>query len=277
MSAYTTPTYEILALRFGTHGDRLRRENFLVHRHSTPDARMPMDFYVWVVRNDRHVLLVDTGFPEEMAVRRGRTVVHSPPERLADLGIAASEVHEVLITHMHYDHAGNLDRFPAARVHMQEDELRFCTGPAMRHEVVRRPFERVNVTTAVQRLFEGQLVLYRGEAQILPGVSVHLVRGHTPGTQVVRVNTKRGWVVLASDAAHLWANIRGRSPFPILDNVTATLDAYETVESLADGEDHIIPGHDPEVALRFPRSAQAPDWVCLHEPALVANLNGAAS
>lgn len=273
MGKRTTPTYEILALRFGTHADRIARDNFLV-----PDARfaagepMPMDFYTWVVRDEHNVVLVDTGFSEEMAARRGRTILRPPVEALADLGIEAAGVSDVVITHMHYDHAGNLDRFPTARVHLQEEELRFCAGPAMRHAVVRKPFEQVNVATAIGLLFDGRLMLHRGEAEILPGVTVHPVRGHTPGTQVVRVNTRRGWVVLASDATHLWANIRGRSPFPILDNLTTMLDAYDVVESLADGEDHIIPGHDPQVALRFPQSPQAPDWVCLHEPPVDARV-----
>lgn len=273
----TTPTYEVLALRFGTHADRLRHQNFLGHHdHGTACEPMPMDFYFWVIRDERQTVLVDTGFPEEMAARRGRTILRSPMDALADLDIAPAEVRDVVITHMHYDHAGNLDRFPAARIHMQEAELQFCTGPAMRHEVLRRPFEQVNVVTAVERLYEGKLVLHRGAAQILPGITVHPAPGHTPGTQVVRVNTKRGWVVLASDASHLWANIRERSPFPILDNLTAMMGTYETVEALADGVDHVIPGHDPAVALRFPRSSQAPDWVCLHEPAIDPGLAGAA-
>ncbi|WHM37863.1 N-acyl homoserine lactonase family protein [Streptomyces sp. BPTC-684] len=269
MAEDTHPVYEVLALRFGTHADRPARDNFLVDEGQfTPGSDMPMDFYLWVIRDDRHFLLVDTGFNEEMARRRGRTLFRSPVDALADLGVAAEDVSDVVITHMHYDHAGNLDRFPHARIHLQEDELRFCTGPAMRHHVVRKPFEPVNVKTAVQGLFEDQLVLHRGEAEIIPGVTVHQVPGHTPGTQVVRVPTARGWVVLASDATHLWANIRLRSPFPILDHLTPMLEGYERIEALADGDDHIIPGHDPQVARRFPPLPGAPDWVRLHEPAL---------
>lgn len=265
----TENMYEVLALRFGTHADRPARDNFLVDDGQfTPGSDMPMDFYLWVIRNDRHVLLVDTGFPEEMARRRKRTLFRDPVEALADLGLEALDITDVVITHMHYDHAGNLDRFPHARIHLQEEELRFCAGPAMRHHVVRKPFEPVNVQTVVQGLFEGQLVLHRGQAEIIPGVTVHPVPGHTPGTQVVRVPTTRGWVVLASDATHLWANIRLRSPFPILDHLTPMLDGYDRIEALADGDDHIIPGHDPQVAQRFPGLAGAPDWVCLHEPAL---------
>jgi glyoxylase-like metal-dependent hydrolase (beta-lactamase superfamily II) len=266
----TTPTYEVLALRFGTHADRVARENFLfVDGRCAPDAPMPLDFYVWLIRDDRHVLLVDTGFGPEVGARRGRTVFRSPLDGLAALGIEAARVSDVIITHMHYDHVGNLALFPAARLHVQEEELRFCTGAGMRHEAVRRPFEPGDVKAMVQRLFDERVRTYRGPAEIAPGVTVHPVGGHTPGLQVVRVNTERGWVVLASDAAHLWANIRRRAPFPIFDHLTSVFEAYDAVEALADGADHIIPGHDPQVALRFPRlprSAADSPWVCLHEP-----------
>nr|WSZ98939.1 N-acyl homoserine lactonase family protein [Streptomyces sp. NBC_00857] len=270
------PRYEVLALRFGTHAGRPARDNFLLDEGQfTPGSEMPNDYYLWVVRDDRHFLLVDTGFPEDMARRRGRTLFRDPVEALGDLGVAAENVSDVVVTHLHYDHAGNLDRFPHARIHLQEEELRFCTGPSMRHHVVRRPFEPVNVKTAVQALFEDQLLLHRGEAEIIPGVTVHPVPGHTPGSQVVRVPTARGWVVLASDAAHLWANIRLRSPFPILEGLTPMLEGYDTIEALADGDDHVIPGHDPQVALRFPQLPGAPDWTCLHEP-VVDGLSAAA-
>lgn len=270
------PRYEVLALRFGTHAGRPARDNFLLDEGQfTPGSEMPNDYYLWVVRDDRHFLLVDTGFPEDMARRRKRTLFRDPVEALGDLGVAAENVSDVVVTHLHYDHAGNLDRFPHARIHLQEEELRFCTGPSMRHHVVRRPFESVNVKTAVQALFEDQLLLHRGEAEIIPGVTVHPVPGHTPGSQVVRVPTARGWVVLASDAAHLWANIRLRSPFPILEGLTPMLEGYDTIEALADGDDHVIPGHDPQVALRFPQLPGAPDWTCLHEP-VVDGLSAAA-
>jgi glyoxylase-like metal-dependent hydrolase (beta-lactamase superfamily II) len=258
MCADVTPRYEVLALRFGTHADRTARDNFLMDTGQLAP-----------------VLVVDTGFSRELAVRRGRTVFRCPVDALADIGVTATEVTDVVLTHMHYDHAGNLDRFPAARVHLQQEELRFCTGPAMRHDVVRGPFEQADVQTAIRLLFDGRLTQHQGVAELLPGVTVHPVPGHTPGSQVVRVPTERGWVVLAGDAAHLWANIRQRRPFPILDGVTATLDAYDVVEALADGPDHIIPGHDPAVARRFPKLAPDSDWVCLHRPPIAATASPA--
>jgi glyoxylase-like metal-dependent hydrolase (beta-lactamase superfamily II) len=84
----------------------------------------------------------------------------------------------------------------------------------------------------------------------------------------VRVPTARGWVVLASDATHFWANIRTRSPFPLVVDVARMLEGYRTLESLADGPDHIIPGHDPLVLARFPGVAGQSDAVRLDLPPL---------
>lgn len=261
-----TPCYEVLALRFGTQKDRLARENFLfADDPCATDTPAPFDFYTWIIRNDDRVIAVDTGFAADTGLLRGRTQLHHPVEALADLGIRPAQVSDLVVTHMHWDHTGHLDAFPGARVHLQEDELAFCTGRAMRHAAPRRPFEADDVNAAVRLLFDERLKLHRGPVEIAPGVEAHPAPGHTPGLQVVRVHTERGWLVLASDSSHLWANIRRRSPFPILDHLASMVDAYETVEALADGPDHIIPGHDPQVADRFPALPSAPRWVGLHQ------------
>ena len=144
--------------------------------------------------------------------------------------------------------------------------MQYCTGRCMCHEPLRRPFDVEHVTTAVRHVFAERVKFHDGTAEIAPGVTLHLVGGHTAGTQVVRVPTERGWVVLASDTTHLWANIRDRNPFPIVADVTAMLEGYHRVESLADGPDHIIPGHDPLVRTCFPALAGHPDIVQLDIP-----------
>jgi glyoxylase-like metal-dependent hydrolase (beta-lactamase superfamily II) len=260
-----TPCYEVLALRFGTHSGRLARENYLfADDPCATDTPAPFDFYTWIIRDDERVIAVDTGFAADTGIIRGRTQLHHPLEALSDLGISPRQVSDLIVTHMHWDHTGHLDAFPTARVHLQEDELAFCTGRAMRHTAPRRPFEADDVNTAVRLLFDERLQLHRGPVEIAPGVEAHPAPGHTPGLQVVRVHTERGWLVLASDSSHLWANIRRRSPFPILDHLASMVDTYETVEALADGPDHIIPGHDPQVAARFPALPDTPRWVSLH-------------
>jgi glyoxylase-like metal-dependent hydrolase (beta-lactamase superfamily II) len=106
----------------------------------------------------------------------------------------------------------------------------------------------------VGRVFADRVVFHDGDTTLAPGLSLHRVGGHTRGLQVVRVHTRRGWVVLASDAAHFYANWRQRRPFPIVENVTAYLEAFRRIESLADSPRHVIPGHDPLVLRRYPRA-----------------------
>jgi len=88
---------------------------------------------------------------------------------------------------------------------------------------------------------------------------------HAHGLQAVRVHTERGWVVLASDAAHYAANWHRRSPFPIVYHVGDMLRGFDTLRALADSDDHVVPGHDPQVRLRYPVAANGDDdIVALH-------------
>jgi glyoxylase-like metal-dependent hydrolase (beta-lactamase superfamily II) len=259
------PEYEIFALRYATHEARRSAENYL-GEDPHHDIAMPLDFYVWVIRGDSRTILVDTGFSAEMATRRKRRYLQSPVALLHKLGIDAASVEDIVITHMHYDHAGNISAFPNARLYLQEAEMAYCTGRCMCHEVMRRPFEARDVAATIERLYAGRVQFANGDREIAPGVSVHLLGGHTAGLQVVRVRTSRGHVVLASDAAHYWDNLRSRRPFPIVLDVVRMLEAHSRIEQLADGPDHIIPGHDPAVRLCFPSWNSEPDIVELHKP-----------
>jgi glyoxylase-like metal-dependent hydrolase (beta-lactamase superfamily II) len=255
--------YEVYALRYATHEGRRGRENFIFPDFHD-DELMPLDFFVWVVRNAQRTIVVDTGFDSDTARKRQRTFLHDPVEMLAAIGIAAAQVTDVVITHMHYDHCGNLSAFPNARIHLQDDEMAYCTGRCMGHAALRKPFEAKDVMNAVRCLFEGRLVFHKGRAEIASGVVLHHVGGHTKGLQVVGVATARGDIVLASDAAHYWTNLRERSPFPIVVDLEGMLEAFGTIESLADGPYHVIPGHDPRVLDVFPRLAGHADIAVLH-------------
>ncbi|MEY2617062.1 MAG: hypothetical protein RL522_64 [Pseudomonadota bacterium] len=259
-------THEVFALRVGHNSQRLARENFFFDACcGPPDSPMPLDYFFWVIRSATGVIVVDTGFSPATASRRNRQMVRTPAQALAVLDIDPRSVRDVVITHLHWDHAGGTDIFPNARIHLQEDELRFCTGPAMRHATLRKIYEVEDIVESVRLLHGERLVLHRGSVLMVPGVWLHQVGGHTPGSQAVQVATARGNLVLASDSAHLWANLRGRRPFPILHDLARALDAFETLESLSDGPDHVIPGHDPEVARRFPRWRGDEHIFCLHE------------
>lgn len=170
-------------------------------------------------------------------------------------GVDAAGVRDVVITHLHYDHAGTVGAFPAARFHLQEREMHYATGPLMARDVFAAPYTPDHVCEMVRAVFQGRVSFHDGDAEIAPGVSVHLLGGHTPGLQCVRVRTRRGWVVLASDAAHFYENMEKGSPFPVVYSVGDLVRGYGRMAELADSAAHIVPGHDPLVMERYPAAS----------------------
>jgi glyoxylase-like metal-dependent hydrolase (beta-lactamase superfamily II) len=241
--------YEICAIRYA-HLDRTAGHNFI--GGDEHDGPMPLDYYVWTIRGPGVCFVLDTGFDAAMGAARGRQLVQPVEEGLAAVGVDPSQVTDVIISHMHYDHAGNHELFPRARYHLQTEEMAFCTGTAMCHSVMRAPYDARDVQAMVGKLYAGRVTYHDGMAELAPGITLHRIGGHTRGLQIVRVHTQRGWVVLASDAAHFYANWLERRPFPIVDNVAAYLDAFATIEALASSPRHVIPGHDPLVLARYP-------------------------
>lgn len=245
--------YEIRAIRYAHMAERRASDNFLGgDPHNGP---MPMDFFVWVVQGDGRTIVVDTGFDERMGKKRQRKIVRPVAEGLRIAGVDPGSVEDIVLSHMHYDHAGNHDLFPRARYHVQDREMEYCTGRCMCHATLRHPFEVDDISAMVKRLFEGRVRFHNGTSEIADGITVHLVGGHSRGLQFIRVRTRRGWVVLASDASHYYANFEEARPFPVVYSVGETLDGYDAMKSLASSLDHIVPGHDPMVLQRYPSAA----------------------
>jgi glyoxylase-like metal-dependent hydrolase (beta-lactamase superfamily II) len=217
---------------------------------------MPMDYFVWAIVGRKASYIVDTGFDAGEAKKRGRELVRTPAEGLRMIGIDAEKAEHIILTHMHYDHCGNLGHFPKAKLYLQEREMWFATGKYMREEVIRHSFSVDYVTDLVRALYDDRVDFVSGVREIAPGLSVHHVGGHTDGLQVVRVWTKRGWVVVASDATHYYDNIFRTNPFPIVFNVGHMLEGYRTIHALAESPKHIIAGHDPLVLARFPAASK---------------------
>jgi glyoxylase-like metal-dependent hydrolase (beta-lactamase superfamily II) len=247
--------YEVFALRYAERRERMRRESFIFA--DAHDGPHPIDYFLWVARSRSHTIVVDTGFGPNEAARRGRTLLRVPSEALRALGLAADTVSDVVITHMHYDHAGRLGDFPVARFHLQEAEMAYVTGPCMCFEELRHPFSAAHVCEMVQNVYSGRVLFCDGDGEIAPNLSVHRIGGHTAGLQCVRVLTRRGWVVLASDAAHFYENVEKRRMFPIVLDAKDMLKGFERLEALADSPDHVVPGHDPLVRVRYPAESPA--------------------
>ena len=257
--------WEIFALRYATQEQRAARDNFL--RPPDPhDAPMPMDYFVWVLRDKQRAVVVDTGFTPEMGAARGRTMIRPVAEALAAQGVDPARVEDVVITHLHYDHAGNLGLFPKARFHLQEREMAFATGANMCFACLRYAFEVEDVVAMVRAVHADRVVFHDGMGEVAPGVSLHRVGGHTAGLQMVRAETARGPVVLASDAAHYYANFAQENPFPIVFDMGEMARAWRTARRLAGGDAaRVVPGHDPLVRKRYPALPESGgETVALH-------------
>jgi glyoxylase-like metal-dependent hydrolase (beta-lactamase superfamily II) len=241
--------HEVYAIRYGQHARR-SPENFI--GGDPHDVLQPLDYFVWAIVGPSGTIVVDTGFDEVMGRRRQRQIVKPVGDGLLALGVAPESVEAVIISHMHYDHCGNYDLFPRARYHLQDREMAYATGRCMCHQQTRLPFEVEDVVAMVRKVFSGRAAFHDGEGEIVPGVTVHHIGGHSMGLQSVRVKTGRGHVVLAADATHLYAHIESGRVFPIVYNVGDVLEGYETLKKLATSPRHIVPGHDPLVLARYP-------------------------
>ncbi|MCB1311539.1 MAG: N-acyl homoserine lactonase family protein [Sedimentitalea sp.] len=241
--------WEVHAVRYAERAGRTRADSFLFDdRH---DAPHPMDYFLWVLRRGTEVILVDTGYDADEGARRGRPVLADPRAALAPLGIAAEAVERIVVTHLHYDHAGGLHLFPNAHLHLQAAEMAYATGPCMCHGVLQMPFTADHVCEAVRRVYAGRVIFHDGDGEIAEGVTVHRIGGHSRGLQCVRVRTRAGWMVLASDAAHFYENLLARKPFPIVVDLQDMLDGFGILERLASDVRLIVPGHDPLVRQLF--------------------------
>lgn len=220
---------------------------------------MPMDYFIWVVRSPEKVFVVDTGFTEPK--RRGRTFLKCPAESLGQMGIDATSVSDVVLTHMHYDHCGGLELFPNARFHVQEREVAHATGRYMSVGCLGHGYHCEDVLSLVRMNFEGRVVFYDVDRPIAEGITLHRIGGHTPGLQCVRVETARGVVVLASDSVHYYEQMEMNKVYSSVVNVPDMVDGYATLRRLAGPGGDIVPGHDPLVMQRYPAYNKALEGV----------------
>jgi glyoxylase-like metal-dependent hydrolase (beta-lactamase superfamily II) len=247
--AQRVPTWEVIAVRYATREGRLGEHFYGLDPHDDP---APLDFFVWVLRSGDRAILVDAGFTEEEADARGRTIVEPVPDVLRRLGMELGDVRDAILTHLHYDHAGHVHALPRATLWLQEEEVRFWTGRHAWRGGFREVVTPEDVVSVVRANFDGRVRQLAGDAAVAPGVTVHRTGGHSAGLQVVRVSTAGGTLVLASDAAHLYAHLDEDRPFYIIHSLAGMYDAFDRVRELAGPDGTWVPGHDPEVMRRFP-------------------------
>lgn len=245
--------WEVFALAYAENTARRRRNHFFPP-DDAHDAPHPLTFFVWAARHagTGKAVVFDTGFPADRAPAHGHTWLRAPAEALALIGIDAAVVEDVVITHLHYDHAGGYAAFPAARFHLQDAEMAYATGRCMCHPHLRRPFLAEDVSALVHRVYQDRVVFHDGDDEPWPGIRLLRIGGHSAGLMAARIETASGPIVLASDAAHFDETLAG-NPYPIVHDMRAVLEGHRRLIAEAGGDARrVVPGHDPAVLTRFP-------------------------
>jgi glyoxylase-like metal-dependent hydrolase (beta-lactamase superfamily II) len=249
-SATKEPVYEVYAIRYAVSPGFAVAE---LVAGADPARKIDLPFVIWVLKgSDGRNILVDAGSykgPVFASWRLRDTV--KPSAAIGKVGLAPGDIADVIVTHIHWDHVGGVDLFPAARVWIQRDEFTHYVDEAG------KPKDEAIAPDDAAELAElnraGRLILIDGDAkEIIPGVTVYTGGKHTYACQYAVVRTAEGNVVLASDNIYLYENLEKRLASAQTSDPAADFKVQERILRLASSQRLIVPGHDPEVFKRFP-------------------------
>ena len=212
---------------------------------------------IWVVRGPTTVV-VDTSVPpgsrpsEFIGEALDRTPDQEPANALRLAGLDPKDVEYVVLTHLHWDHAGNCDLFPEATVLVQDVELRYAIAPG---RFFRKAFLAPTSGWGTPPYLVPNLRTLHGEHDLLPGLRIVRAPGHTPGSQALVVDTEHGSFAIAGDAVSTYENIDWDLPPGYHVDVDASMDSLDALRGAAD---YLLPSHDYAVFSDGPISEVGP-------------------
>src|SRR5512132_3778585 len=228
--------WSVVAARYGTLETTLSDAYYRWSAYGEPDGPARLDYYFWVVRRDGETILVDTGFDPAVGARRGRTCLIEPADAMARLGVSADSVSRIVLTHLHYDHTGNVDRFPDAELLVPGRELDFWLGPMGRRGHFADHVEQAELDLLRAAVADGRVRRLEGDEDIADGVRAIALGGHSPGQIAVALPS----AIVASDAVHFYDEIERERPFAVIADLAEMYAAYDTLRGLP-GD--LVPGH----------------------------------
>ena len=249
--------YKIYALKYA--GPSISRVA-LVRWNQGWDEQVERYYYVWAVEGEEGFTVVDTGAARAMAAERKMKDYVDPLKVLARIGANRSNVARVIITHIHFDHAGGsgafAGAFPEATFYAQKKEFDFWTSDPVAKKA---PFLAVSDRNAIKTLADinasGRLRLVEGDLPIAPGMELLFAPGHTVGLQALAVTTARGPAIIASDCAHVAESFRDDIPSSFITDLPAWMKTYDKLRARA-SSDLIFPGHDARMLTAYPSVAE---------------------
>jgi glyoxylase-like metal-dependent hydrolase (beta-lactamase superfamily II) len=247
---FAPPVYDVYAIKYATVPNY--RASGLIQGADT-SRRVDLAMTVWLLKGpDGRNVLVDAGFHRDDFVKRWKPVDFVPPsEAVARAGVKPEDVTDVIISHIHWDHLDGIDLFPKARVWIQREEFEHHIDSA--GTVKDRAIDAGDAKILAALAREGRVMLVDGDGkEIIPGIRVYTGGKHTFASQFATVNTASGTVVIASDNMYLYENMAKHVPIAQTLDRESNLRTQDRMKTLASDPRLIIPGHDPEVFVRFP-------------------------
>ena len=245
--------YEVYALSYGVYPD-YGVSNLIAG--ADKNRKIDLQMMIWLVKGPGGKnILVDTGCYHDKWVKGLNIKSYiKPSETLAKLGMSPGDITDVIITHMHWDHADGMDLFPNAKIWIQKDEYIYYTGAAWQPGGKAGGIDPDDVLTIVRLNTEHKVNLVDGDGkEIINGITVYTGGRHTFASQFVGVKTAGETVVIASDNMYLYENLQKHVPIAQTFDADSNLKAQGRMKQIASRPDLIVPGHDPEVFIKFPK------------------------
>ena len=227
-------------------------------RFSIDQPKKAINMYFWLIQTGNHNILVDTGTGKDIATRYAGYI--SPVDLLSKVGLKASDIDIVILSHPHFDHIDGMEFYKStnAIVYIQRDSYRFMVEEGPESSIIRKDglFPRKkDAALLVDLAWDGRLKILDGDSEIVPGIKTIKVGGHFPGLQLTVVQTGAKPVILASDSVHQYDNLEKNIGMGIFQgNFKDMTKAYDTIRQL---NGVVVAGHDKQVVERFKQIQEA--------------------
>lgn len=242
-----------------------------------PDAknRIPLHMRCLLIEGSDRLILVDVGVGDTFAGTKYADIFAVNHEdaaleaSLREHGFTPSDVTDVILTHLHFDHCGGATRqgeegpelvFPNATYHVQKRHWEWANdaNPKEGGSFIPETFAPIEAA--------GQLHLVDGAGSLFPGIDLSLVHGHTEAQQIVKISDEETTLVYVADllptSHHLaptWTMAYDVRPLVTIE------EKGEFLERAVDAEWNLFFEHDPEVEVgRLDRTDQGIEVVHRH-------------
>lgn len=217
------------------------------------DEKVPSPCFTFLIEGEGRRILVDTGMSDTERANK----YHHPgsyqdegfaiQDQLKKLGIACEDIDTIILTHMHWDHVYNIEKFTNARIFANQREYEFANDPIpLYYKSYEHPF------LGIKAPFVGMKIeCVSGEKELLPGITVFETPGHSPGHMSVEVDTNDGKYLICGDSAFRMENFL---PVPEMgytitpparfENIVTCWKSIEAQKARCESQDKLLLTHD---------------------------------